>query len=215
MHPLRQIAAAALLVVTFGAQAQWTEGVHYEVLTNVPELPAGDTIQVLEAFWYGCPSCYNLEPHIQRWLATKPDDVEFVRIAASMAPSWRVHARAFYTADALDVVDEVHVALFNAIHLQRNPLNTVDAIAAVFEEHAGVDHEAVTTAYRSFDVDTRMRRGDQETRRYRLGAVPTVIVAGKYRTDPGRAQGFGNVMRVVDHLVELERRARSAQPEVR
>lgn len=215
MQLVRAIAAAALLSVAFGAQAQWTEGVHYEVLTNVPERPAGDTIQVLEAFWYGCPSCYNLEPHIQRWLATKPDDVEFVRVAASMAPSWRMHARAFYSADALDVVDEVHVALFNAIHLQRNPLNTVDAIAAVFAEHADVDRDAFIAAYGSFDVDTRMRRGDQEVRRYRLGAVPTVIVAGKYRTDPGRAQSFANVMRVVDHLVELERRARPAQLEVR
>lgn len=213
MPVARLTAAALLLAFAFPAGAQWTAGVHYEVLTNVPVPAAGDTVEVMEAFWYGCPSCFNLEPHIQRWHATKPADVTFVRVAASLAPAWRVHARAYYTAEALGVVDRVHIALFNAIHLQRNPLNTVDAIAAVFAEHAAVDRDAFTTAFGSFDVDARMRRGDQQARRYRLSAVPSVIVAGKYRTDPGRAQGFENVMPIVDHLVELERRARNSQPE--
>lgn len=210
----RALALAALLALPLSAAAQWAAGTHYEVLPEPPARPDG-RIEVVEAFWYGCPSCFNLEPHIKRWLATKPDDVQFTRVAASLNPGWRVHARAFYTADALGVVDKVHDALFNALHLQRDPLNTVDSIAAVFAEHAGTDPTEFRTAFGSFGVDARMRRGDQLVRRHRLNGVPAVIVNGRYLTDPGRARGFENVMQVVDHLIELERRAMASQPATR
>jgi thiol:disulfide interchange protein DsbA len=166
-------------------------------------------------FWYGCPTCFNLEPHISRWLETERDDVVFTRIAGSMAPSWRVHARAFYTAEHLGVTGRVHGRIYDAFHLQRQALNTVDAVAAIFVEHGGVERDAFMSAFNSFTVDARMRRGDQRTRNYRLTAVPAIVVNGRYRTDPGRAQGLENMMRVVDHLIQLERRERAATPEVR
>ena len=117
---IRQLVLAALLVTPLAAGAQtWVEGRHYVESPN-PEAPREDgKISVDEFFWYGCPSCYAFEPHLERWLASKPDDVEFVRIHASLSPSWRIPARAFYAAEALGVVDQVHRPLFDAIHIGR------------------------------------------------------------------------------------------------
>lgn len=202
---VRALVVSLLFALPAAAGAQWTEGQHFERLPAAQARADDGRIEVVEVFWYGCPSCYNLEIHVQRWLQSKPADTDFVRVAASLAPSWRVHARAYYTADALGVVDRVHQALFDALHLERNPLNTVESIASVFSEHAGIALDQFQPAFASFGVDARMRRGDQFTRRHLVSSVPTVIVNGRYRTDPGRARGYENVMQVVDHLIELER----------
>lgn len=186
------------------AQPQFVEGTHYQVVGQPSEQEEGGKIEVIEAFWYGCPSCFSFEPHLQRWEADKPDDVVLRRIAASMNPSWRVHARAYYTAEALDILDEAHDNLFRAIHIQRRPLTSVNALAEFFAEH-GVEEEAFRETYHSFSVETRMRRGDQLTRRYRLTGVPSIVVAGKYRTDASMARGYERLIQLIDFLVELER----------
>ncbi|MGH8119113.1 MAG: thiol:disulfide interchange protein DsbA/DsbL, partial [Gammaproteobacteria bacterium] len=53
----------------------------YETITPQPT-SSGDKIEVIEFFWYGCPHCFDLEPTLDKWLAAKPDDVEFRRIPA-------------------------------------------------------------------------------------------------------------------------------------
>ena len=145
---IRQLVLAALLVTPLAAGAQtWVEGRHYVESPN-PEAPREDgKISVDEFFWYGCPSCYAFEPHLLKWLETKPADVEFTRYGASLSQSWRLHARAFYTADSLDVIDPVHAALFHALHEERNPLDTPEAIGEVFAEAADVDAETFQRAF--------------------------------------------------------------------
>ena len=185
---------------------EWVEGVHYERVESPAEPRADGKIEVVEAFWYACPTCYNLEPHLERWLAQKADDIEFVRIHASLSPSWRIPARAFYAAEALDVVDQVHRPLFDAIHSGRNALNDIETLATIFTEHAGVAREDFRKAYASFAVDRRMRQGDQRIRRFRVGGVPTLIVNGKYRTTPGQAQGYPQTIELIEYLIEQERK---------
>lgn len=207
MNTLRLLTLFSLLA-PFSAVAQgqqWLEGVHYDVVQVPYEAPADGSIEVVELFWYGCGSCFQFEPHVDRWLETKPDDVRFVRIAATMAPAWRTHARAYYTAEQLDVVGRVHGQIFRALHVDRNPLSDVDAFARLFAEHAGVEPDAFRRTWDSFGVETRVRRADQFARRYQLTGVPAVIVAGKYSTNPGRAQGYAQLIELIDHLVTLER----------
>lgn len=200
--------AVALLVTTLPATAQeWVEGRHYQPVPNPQDAREDGKIEVVEFFWYGCPSCYAFEPHLESWLETKPADVEFTRYAASFAQPWRVHARAYYTAESLDVVEQVHGALFTAIHEGRNPLNTPEAIGRVFADAANVDAETFQRAYDSFGVETRLRRGDQLARRYQLQGVPTIVVNGRWVTGPQAAQGYERLISLVNHLVELERGA--------
>lgn len=201
------VITVALIAMPFAANAQWVEGRHYVVIEGGQPSPDGK-IEVIEAFWYGCPSCFSFEPHLNRWLETKGDDVEFKRIAATMSPSWRIHARAYYVAEVLGVVDEVHDKMFRAIHLERKRMNDVESIAALFEEHAGVSTEDFGDTYRGFGVERRMRAGDAQTRRYRMGGVPTVVVNGRYRTDATSAGGYDKLAELIAFLVEKERPAK-------
>lgn len=205
MKQLSKLIICLALLAPFAASAQqWVEGTHYRVVERAQDRPADGKVEVMYVFWYGCPSCYNLETPLNRWLQDLPEYVDFKRIAASMAPSWRVHARAYYTAQSLDVVETMHPRMFRAIHLERNALGSPDAIAALFREHAGVDEETFRQAYNSFGVETRMRRGDQQTRRYRLGGVPAMVVNGRFVTDPGMAEGHEQMVRLVDYLARKE-----------
>lgn len=182
----------------------WVEGRHYQQVPEPEPLPEDGTIEVIEVFWYGCPACYSLESHIRSWSASLPEDVRFTRVAASMNPGWEIHARAFYTAEVLGVTDAVHPAMFDAIHSRGNRLQDAQALAALFAEH-GVEEEEFHDTFDSFAVETRLRRAERTARRYRLTGVPSIVVAGRYKTDASSAGGYGALIELVDHLVERVR----------
>lgn len=180
-------------------------GTHYRVMTPVqPTSVAPGKVEVLEIFWYGCPHCYTLEPHIQEWISNEmPSNAEFVRIPATLNRSWQVHARAYYTAEALGRIDEMHEGFFKAVNVDRNPLNTEDKLIEFFGNY-GVSKQEFLEAFNSFAVQTKLRRADSLVRRYRITGVPAMVVNGKYVTGADMAGGIPQLFEVVEFLVEKE-----------
>jgi thiol:disulfide interchange protein DsbA len=193
-----------LLAISQAARAEsFDEGIEYQLVT--PAQPTDDPgkVEVLELFWYGCPHCFYLEPEIQAWLKTKPDNVEFRRMPAVLGQSWGIHARAFYTAEVLGVLDRIHQPLFEAIHEQNRRLNSEASLQGFFAEH-GVDPGEFTKAFNSFTVESKYRRALSLTKKYGIDGVPAIIVNGKYRTSATLAGGREGMFRVVDFLVRQE-----------
>ena len=196
----------ALLPALFWAQAASaiSEGSEYAKIT--PALPTSTEgkVEVVEMFWYGCPHCYELEPHIEEWLTRKADYIEYVRIPAIFnSKRWRLHAQAFYTAEVLGVLDKVHAPMFNAIHKQRNALKNKEALRELFAVH-GVKEEDFNKTFASFAVMAKVNRAADLSRRYGLTGVPAMIVNGKYRTDGPMAKSYQKMMDVVDELAARE-----------
>lgn len=177
----------------------------------VPPQPTGspEQVEVLELFWYGCPHCFQLEPYMERWLKNKPDYVVFRRMPAVFRESWAPLAQAYYTAEALGVVDEVHMPLFESLHRARRPLNNKEQIMAFFAEH-GVDKDEFSKAWDSFTVRARVRRAALMSGRYGASGVPTIVINGKYRTSSSLTGNFNSLLKVVNTLVDEERKAMSA-----
>src|SRR5438445_166886 len=73
----------------------------YGTLTPPQPTEGGGKIEVIEFFWYGCPHCYHLEPQVNAWLKTIPQDVVFRRVHALPSPAWAPHAQIFYTLQAM------------------------------------------------------------------------------------------------------------------
>lgn len=194
----------ALLPSLALAAPTYKEKIHYErVLPAQPTTTDGDKVEVVEMFWYGCPHCNNLEPYVNRWLKNKPKNVVFVRIPAVFRPSWELHARAFYTAQILGVLDKTHSAMFAAIHQQKRRMNTEEAIQKFFAEQ-GVSKKDFDRVFHSFAVEAKVRRAKDMSQRYGIDGVPALIVNGKYRTGARLAGGPANIFRVVNFLVEKE-----------
>jgi thiol:disulfide interchange protein DsbA len=185
--------------------ARFKEGQHYRKI--VPAQPTGVSpgkVEVAEVFWYGCPHCFSLDPAIESWRAkNKPNYVEFVRIPAMWNDQLRMHARLFYTAEALGKLDELHTLIFREIQVNRNFLDTEDKIAAFFRQH-GVSAEQFKGAFSSFAVESKLKRADVLNRRFGVDSVPMVVVNGKYATQVDMAGGEQALFALIGELAESE-----------
>lgn len=193
--------AAAIGLASSAFAADFVEGRDYQKVAN-PENIAGDVIVVREFFWYGCPHCYNLEPHIQKWAKTRAEDVAFFRTPAAMNPVWEVPARGFYAAQQMGLENKTHQALFDAVHKdgKRNIIANQNNLADWYASQ-GADKAKFNSFYNSFSVSTKIERAKQGAARYQLTGVPAIVVHGTYVVS-----GDGEkATQVVDFLVNKVR----------
>jgi thiol:disulfide interchange protein DsbA len=181
------------------AQTAFEEDVHYFPI--IPEQPGaeGNRVQVIEFFWYACPHCYKLEPHLNSWAEKKPENVEFVRIPAMFKRADVVlHAKTFYALMLMGVEEELNASIFEAIHEKGDRLATPEAMESFLAEK-GVELDAYRKAMKSFAVQTQSRRAEVLANRFDIRGVPAFVVDGKFRTSglEGDAQ-----MRAIDYLID-------------
>ena len=164
----------------------------------------GDKIEVLEVFWYACPHCYDFEPYVKKWLETKADDVEFRRMPGIFRKSWIPHAKAYFTAQKLGILDTTHSQLFDAIHKEKQKIFDDDSIKKFYVDH-GVDGDEFSKVYDSDEIDTKIKQAFVMGQRYKVTGVPSIIVNGKYLVSGSTAGSFPNMLKIVDSLVDKER----------
>lgn len=187
------------------ASARFQLGTHYERLSPTqPTSSSAERVEVAEVFTYGCPHCYEFESYIAPWARSQSSAISFVRIPATWNDLVRLHARAFYTADALGKLDEMHEAFFAEIHERGNRLDTRDAVAAFFGRF-GVAPAVFAETFDSYDVHTRVQRAEDLARRYQIRGVPAIVVNGKYTSNATLAGGYPQLIELIDELAASER----------
>lgn len=187
---------------------QYKEGDYYTTLTSAQgsSSPAGK-IEVAEVFWYGCGHCYNLEPVIGEWEKRLPADVNLVRIPVMWNPTNEIHGRIFYTAEALGKRAQISPAVFKAIHIENRPMTDEQDIQKLFAEF-GVSADAFNKTFRSFAVESQLRRAKDLTTKYHVKGVPLLVVDGKYLTDGPKIKSHDDLLAVAEELVQRERQNR-------
>lgn len=190
------------------ASADLVKGEDYTELDEAVETSIDDRqIAVTEAFWYGCPHCYNLEDPLNEWVAEQPDDVVFTRTPATMGGDWNKHAAAFYAAQELGILDDLHDDFFTAIHENDRSLTEADDIADFFSDY-GVSEEEARNALSSFEVKSQVNRAHARMRAYQLTGVPALVVDGRYVITPSSAGGLDAMPDIAGALVEKVREER-------
>ncbi|MFA6051176.1 MAG: thiol:disulfide interchange protein DsbA/DsbL [Methylobacter sp.] len=204
---LKKIAQTGLLILLFSCSALLkAETVGYETLSPAQPTHNPDKIEVIEFFWYGCPHCYSFEPVLEKWVKSLPKNVEFIRQPAVFSDLWGKHAKAYFTAEALNVVDKVHADFFDAIQNKKN-LETEDQLAKFFAAH-GVNETEFHNAYNSFLVDAKMRQATTMATRYGVTGVPAIIINGKYKTNGPLAGSHEKMIEVMNRLIQQESTAK-------
>lgn len=207
LKPLLLVLAGLALPGLANAQ-NLVEGEHYEVLPDPVETRVDKgQIEVTEAFWYGCPHCYTLEEPLNTWLAEAPDDISFQRMPATMGGNWNTHAFAFYAAQQLGILDDLHDDFFHAIHEEGRSLNDADAIAAFFSDY-GVSEEEAKEALGSFGVKGKVNQAHARMRKMRLMGVPALMVDGRYLVTPSSAGSLANMPQIAEALADKVREER-------
>ena len=103
--PLSLLVFVPLLALAEDTAPDYIEGTHYDLITPAVRTANPDKIGVSEFFWYGCGHCYTFEPMVEQWKKSLPDDVDFRGSPAIWNAAMELHARAYYTADVLNVLD--------------------------------------------------------------------------------------------------------------
>ncbi len=174
---------------------------------NPQAVPAGDTIEVIDFFWYGCPYCFQLMPLLAEWEKTKPADVVVRRIPAILRQEWVPEAHLYYTLEALGAADRLHTRVFEAFH--RDRLQATDAEAwAKWAEANGLDRAKWEAAYNSQGVRDNVVRAVELGRDYDVRGTPVLVVDGRYQTGGGQAGSLKNVVPTIDGLIKLSRERR-------
>jgi len=203
------VALAGLGLSSLVSAAPLVEGEHYTVLENPVETRVEDgQVAVTEAFWYGCPHCYDLEDPLNAWVAEQPEDVTFQRMPATMGGTWNTHAFAYYAAEQLGILDELHEDFFHAIHEEGRRLASEDDIATFFSDY-GVSEQEAREALASFGVKSQVNQAHARMRQMQLMGVPALIIDGRYLVSPSTAGSLGNMPQIAGALVDKVREERA------
>lgn len=190
------------------ATTAYVAGTHYQLLPAPVRTSDPAKIEVTEVFWYGCGHCFTFEPLVNAWSQTLAADVVYQRSPAIWHPTMELHARAYYTAKALDNTETLHKAIFEAMNLKKAKLASEDEIAEVFVAN-GVAREKFTKTFNSFGVNSALKQADARQRGYQIKGTPEMIVNGKYRVAAEMAGGHEGMLKVATHLIDLERQAKA------
>lgn len=192
------------------AAGMWEKGRHYKELPFPVATRDPSKIEVVEVFWYGCPHCFEFaKDHLPAWEEHLPADVDFVLMPAPFS-NWKTHAKAYFAAEALGVVDKLHGPLFDAITPAPKKTNSIEAFKEIFVANGvkAEDYDAVFKAsgFRKISkVDEAMKKAEERIKAYRLTGVPGLIVNGKYSIGVGDAGGFQNMLKIANYLISEER----------
>lgn len=196
--------AMSLVALTTQAQDEnYVAGEHYDVISPAIR-GSSEKIEVTEFFWYGCGHCYNFEPQLSQWKKGLSDDVVLRGSPAMWNGLMEIHAKAFYAAEALGVLDKMHMPLFQALNVDRKRLADEDELADLFAAH-GVSADDFTKAYNSFGVGSQTRQANARARAAKITGTPEMMVAGKYRISTRKAGSQANMLKIADFLIEKER----------
>jgi thiol:disulfide interchange protein DsbA len=179
-------------------------GKQYRLLS--PAQPTGadaGQVEVAEVFMFGCPGCYALEPHLQAWLAHKPAYVSFIRIPAQWNSVAELHARAFYTAEALGKTDEIDGPFFDEFHAKGNHLDTEEKLTEFFGRF-GIDAAKFKSTFYSSEIETKLKRALELVQGSKIPSTPTVVVNGKYLTNGSMAGTYDDWFSIIDELAARE-----------
>jgi len=187
------IVASVLMACQGETVAQTVDSSKYQDTREPFTVTTGDKIEVTELFWFGCGHCFSLEPALKEWKKNMPANAEFRKVPAIFSKQWEFHGQAFYTMQALDAPEAAYDEFFNAIHIKRNPLNSMGRLVAFLADFDFTE-EQVESAFNSFDVNNKTRQSG-------ANGVPALVVDGKYLTSQRLSGGTAQMFKVVDQLV--------------
>ena len=180
-------------------------GTHYDEFSPRKEkIGDGNKFEVVEFFSYGCGHCFNAEPYMQAYEGQVAADVEFKRVPVSFNPFFEHLARAYYAAEALGADEQAHIAIFDALHIKRKDLSSVESLADFYSTY-GIDKNDFIKAYKSLSVKKQVEQDKKLSQTYEISGVPTIIVNGAYTTGGTKAGNYSTWFQILDTLLELER----------
>jgi thiol:disulfide interchange protein DsbA len=104
-------------------------------------------------------------------------------------------------------IEELHKKVFATIHVEKQPLNTPELIAA-WAEKQGLNKAKFVEFYNSFSVASKARKATQLQDSYKVAGVPSLGIAGRYYTSSDQTQTMARALQVTDYLIAQSRKVK-------
>src|SRR3954466_6227721 len=164
-----------LMSVGVAARAQAITPKDFQVLDPPRRVSTGDRVEVLEFFYYGCPVCYEAQPHIARWLMKVGPGIVLQRVPAPFTESSESFARTFYTLGAMQQIARLHWPLYDNHHFDGKQLNEEKNIVEWVAGN-GVDRQRFTELWHSAEITERVATAKKTLETYGVRRDPPVGV---------------------------------------
>lgn len=162
---------------------------------------AGD-ITVVEFFSLACPHCADFDPTLEAWLKTKPNNVEFRRIAVGFGrESWKSLARLYYVSVALGNAKTMVPMMFDALHKQNIDLSKQNTAEKFFADKTKISKSKFDSYYNSYSIRNQVEQGDVTVQKAGVMSVPTLVVNGEYEVNPSLTGSFKGMISALNTLI--------------
>jgi thiol:disulfide interchange protein DsbA len=189
------------------ARAEPVAGKEYLVLDPPRPVDSADAVEVIEFFYYGCPVCYEAQPHIARYQLAAGPGVVWKRVPAVTDP-WTTFARVYYTLDMTGLLPRLHWPIYDNHHFDGKRLNEEKNLLDWLNAN-GVDAGRFKQVYESYEVTQKVGEARKMLETYNVRGVPSLVVDGHYVTSASLAGGVPQMMEVLEYLVARARNERA------
>jgi len=198
----------ALLAFALPVSAQQVKrDVDYRLLPQAQPVQTGERIEVIDFFFYACPYCNELAPHLDRWIKRKPADVVFRRMPVVRHDTWVPLAKTYFALETIGEADRLHMAVYLSYHVDDLYMSQ-EKVIAEWATKNGLDSEKFMSIYRSDEVKAKVELAKKMTKDYDIQGTPSIVVDGKFLTSSSMTPGVAQVIPVIDGLVRLARQQR-------
>lgn len=181
----------ALAAISFSVSANFAaaspanpqNGVDYRTLDQSQLTESADKVEVTEFFLYSCPHCHEFDHPLNEWVKKQGNKIAFKRVPVAFRDSTIPQQKLYYTLEALGKLDQLHGKVFQAIHVERNRLDT-DTAVVDWAVKQGLDKKSFSDLYSSFGIQAKTNRATKLQNAYGVDGVPIVAIDGKYLTSP-------------------------------
>jgi thiol:disulfide interchange protein DsbA len=201
------LAASLLICGLAQAQVQAVAGRHFVELDPPRPVGTGARIEVIEFFYYGCPICYEAQPHLSRWLNKAGNDVVLIRVPAVSRDGWEPFARSFYALDAMGELARLHWPVYDNHHFDGKDLKDEKGMIDWVSRN-GLDAAKFKAAWHSEETSAKVRAAQKLLDTYAIRGVPSMVVDGRFVTSARMAEGTRQMIDVLDQLVNRARAER-------
>ncbi|WP_273429615.1 thiol:disulfide interchange protein DsbA/DsbL [Chitinibacter tainanensis] len=204
----------ATLLAAGTANAAITEGKEYKALAKPQPVAVAGKQEVIEFFWYGCPHCFAIEPHVEAWEAKLPKNVNFRRVHVMWdgRNDLEGHAKIFLALEAMGLTRRHQMAVFKAIQQDRIELRREEALFEWIGKQ-GIDVNKFKANYNGFSTKAQLNKLSAMSRDYNVDGVPMFVVNGKWVTSPSMVgKEDDTITKVINELLAKDKTAPKSAP---
>ena len=194
------IVSVLLFLVSPLHAEEFEEGVDYETLPGEVKVQEDGRVEVIEFFWFGCPSCYRFEPHLVAWQI--PETIDFKNVPAILTNGWLFHAHVYYAIELLGLKEELMQKFYDELHIKRTRITGDEQFEQWASSQERVDASNLIQNLYSFATVVKLAQAEKLAKDYNITSVPTLIVGGKYKTSPSMARSEKRALQIVEYLAD-------------